>query len=122
MPARRESVLRAQARGSPVIVYGALASLISTREAFSKASTINPRLASNRASRSSFAMLPVATHEEPAWKVLQQVAISEVAVLCDYHAVLAVGDVRKPAVAGSIAVWQAGGMDAVVIGFSQQVG
>lgn len=56
-------------------------------------------------------------HEEPAWQVLQQVAIAEVAVLCDYHAVLAVGDVRKLAVAGSIAVWQAGGMDTVVIGF-----
>jgi hypothetical protein len=50
------------------------------------------------------------------------VAIAEVAVLCDHRAVLAVGVIRKLAVAGSIAVWQAGGMDTVVIGFGEQVG
>jgi hypothetical protein len=99
-----------------------LASLISTREAFSKASAIKLRLASNRASRSSLAMLPVATTRSRRGRFCSRWLSRKSRSLCDHHAVLAVGDVRKPTVAGSIAVWQAGGMDTVVISFGQQVG
>lgn len=61
-------------------------------------------------------------HEEPAGKVLQEVAVAEIPVLRDHHAVLTIGDVRQIAVGGAIAVRQVRAVDAVVTGVGQQGG